>query len=68
MLDIEEPVALECADCGRSVEGEEERAYFFGESGVLCWGCALKRGGVYDAEQERWVERPDIKDLLQTDR
>jgi hypothetical protein len=49
-----------CRDCG---EPTGERAYGFGDSEALCWSCALRRGGSYDADQGRWAVAPDTSDL-----
>ncbi len=40
-----------------------ERVYAYGPSGLLCHACARRRGGVYDAERERWTVEPDLTDL-----
>ncbi len=52
-----------CVACGRSVTEGVGRAYDFGSDGVLCWKCAVARGGSYDEGQDRWVEAPRIDDL-----
>jgi hypothetical protein len=52
-----------CNVCGGSVLGGADPTYSFGVSGVLCWGCALERGGRYDAETETWADAPSISDL-----
>ena len=66
MVEIDElATPTVCSSCGAPLDGQEDRAYYFGESGALCWRCAIDRGGVYDADQERWAERPDVSDLLE---
>ena len=52
-----------CADCGAEVYGAGDRAFEFGADQLLCWQCAERRGGSYDAHQERWSEPPDVRDL-----
>lgn len=52
-----------CADCGAQVVAVDDRAFEFGTQGLLCWPCAERRGGRYDAEQERWSVAPDIAGL-----
>ena len=62
-MDIEEAEDLtECWDCGTPVS-TADAIYAFGEQGLLCHRCALRRGGTYDAKQERWVGAPDVADL-----
>jgi hypothetical protein len=52
-----------CAECGAQVLGASDRAFEFGTQQVLCWQCAERRGGRYDAHQERWSVAPDVADL-----
>ena len=49
-----------CASCGTPIE---ERGFTYGPSGALCFACARERGGVYDAERDRWEVEPDLADL-----
>jgi hypothetical protein len=58
-----EETLVACADCGAEVLGAADRAFEFGAEQVLCWQCAERRGGRYDAHQERWSTAPDIADL-----
>jgi hypothetical protein len=57
--DVEEP----CADCGEIVLEGLSPIYNFGEGEVLCWKCAIRRGGKYDSERDNWVEPPNTADL-----
>ncbi len=50
-----------CASCGTDVRSAE-RAFAF-EGSVLCWECAMKRGGEYDELHDRWTKAPDVSDL-----
>jgi hypothetical protein len=52
-----------CADCGAEVEPGIERAYAFGTAGVLCWECAVRRGGAYDGQRDVWTKWPQVDDL-----
>ena len=56
-----------CADCGAPME-EETRVFGFGPDAVLCWTCALRRGGAYDSEEDRWTVEPSVIDLLDRER
>ncbi len=49
-----------CVQCGSA---NAERGFQFGAAGLLCWTCALERGGRYDAERETWSESPDVSGL-----
>lgn len=67
MLEAEgydDELAAVCADCGEPCYGELEGGYAFGVDEVLCRPCATRRGGRYDPEQEVWVERPYVADLM----
>ena len=52
-----------CMICGVELDPAADRAFLFGETGVLCFDCAIERGGEYDSEQDRWVKAPDVGDL-----
>lgn len=60
--EVQEP-AQPCADCGAEVFGALAGAFEFGTQQLLCWQCAERRGGRYDARQERWSVAPDVTDL-----
>lgn len=61
-LEREEAPAL-CSDCNRDL-GVDPTLFYEATSGAqLCWDCAIRRGGTFDAKQDRWVIRPDISDL-----
>ncbi|HEY8427252.1 MAG TPA: hypothetical protein VIL20_02715 [Sandaracinaceae bacterium] len=50
-----------CASCGAEVRSAE-RAFAF-ESSVLCYECAISRGGIYDELHDRWTRAPDLEGL-----
>jgi hypothetical protein len=56
--------AMACFDCGNPVDLAADRLYAFGTDGVLCMECALRRGGAWDEERERWTVPPRVDDLL----
>lgn len=56
-----------CSDCGAEVSIAGARAFTFGSAGVLCWDCAVRRGGSYDAQHERWSTAPRTGDLHDED-
>jgi hypothetical protein len=53
----------DCSACGASVASGRSREFEFGESLVLCFDCAIRRGGCYDDALDRWSEVPAIDDL-----
>ena len=53
----------ECAGCGAVVDTRASSAFAFGGESVLCFDCAIERGGAFDPDQDRWVEEPRISDL-----
>jgi hypothetical protein len=59
----EREVAAACADCGEPIESGGARSYEFGEQSQLCWSCAIRRGGSYDAKRERWTTKPSTANL-----
>ncbi|MBW2267416.1 MAG: hypothetical protein JRH16_02475 [Deltaproteobacteria bacterium] len=55
--------AQTCAQCGTSVAPGSGRGFEFGTGNLLCWNCAMERGGRYDAERDTWTVSPDVADL-----
>ena len=52
-----------CADCGDEVQAEVQEAFSFGTRGVVCFECAVRRGGSYDTSQDRWTVEPNLEGL-----
>lgn len=52
-----------CASCGEVISPATDGGFAYGTQGVLCWECAIRRGGSYDADQDRWTTPPDVSDL-----
>ena len=52
-----------CAACGGPVSDGIDRGYAFEADAVVCWQCAVGRGGRYDAGEDRWIEPPEVEDL-----
>ena len=59
----EDRVTETCADCGADLQPEIQEGFSFGTRGVLCFECATRRGGSYDANQDRWVTPPNLDGL-----
>lgn len=55
--------ATTCVACGADVSPEVDRAFACSSDTYLCFACAEGRGGVYDAEQDRWIVAPDTSGL-----
>jgi len=57
-------LALErCADCGDELDPDLGRGYALGPDAVLCFRCAVARGGSWDETHARWVIEPETGDL-----
>jgi hypothetical protein len=54
---------VDCSDCGTTVSPSEDAVFLLDDERVLCFECALRRGGSYDADTECWVLTPDTNDL-----
>jgi hypothetical protein len=52
----------DCADCGASLDPRADRAYLISDQLCLCFSCAVRRGGRYDALHETWSAAPDVSD------
>ncbi|MFO0564814.1 MAG: hypothetical protein U0263_04080 [Polyangiaceae bacterium] len=49
-----------CADCGAEVAPGPDRAFLVNDEALLCFECATKRGGAWDAVHERWTKAPSL--------
>lgn len=47
-----------CEVCGIEFDPELERGYAAGVEIMLCFECALARGGIYDEALGEWVVKP----------
>lgn len=63
--DERDEIGGNCADCGAPMDGAVDRSYPLRQGGVLCFRCAVRRGGSYDAEEDRWRTAPSVNDLEQ---
>jgi len=52
-----------CCDCGAPIFPDVDRTFACGPDAYLCFECAERRGGVYDAEEDRWTVAPRTADL-----
>jgi len=62
-LDPSEEDRVECADCGAEIAGVADGSYVLDEQGVLCFECAVRRGGQYDGPKDHWTVPPDVSGL-----
>jgi hypothetical protein len=60
---VEEDWLPRCTGCGAELLPETYPTFTFGISGVLCFPCAVHRGGRFDARREHWTEPPALGDL-----
>ena len=52
-----------CASCGTHITTSGDRTFPFGASSVLCFSCAVSRGGVHDEDADTWTTAPDTTGL-----
>lgn len=52
----------DCLDCGATMAPGPDRAFALSAETFLCFACAQRRGGVYDAAPDRWTRAPDVAD------
>lgn len=53
-----------CVDCGAEIAtGSADRSFAVTDDDVLCYECALRRGGSWDELHARWSTPPRIDDL-----
>jgi hypothetical protein len=51
---------VRCLDCGVLISPATDRAYAISAQDFLCFGCAERRGGVYDEAEDRWTTAPEL--------
>lgn len=56
-------VQVRCVVCSREVDVDAEVVYAYGVGDVMCFECAVERGGAYDADEDRWVREPSTEGL-----
>ncbi len=56
-----EPTA--CLECDAPLDPEADRAFACSPDAFLCFACSERRGGVFDAAQDRWVVAPNVAGL-----
>jgi len=54
---------VDCIECGATISVGPDRGYVFGSDHVLCFACAERRGGRYDADRDDWSSPPDTLGL-----
>ncbi|MCA9594901.1 MAG: hypothetical protein KC776_16385 [Myxococcales bacterium] len=56
-----------CISCGAELDVSTGRPFVFGEE-LLCYDCAIARGGAYDHTHETWTKAPDLAGLYDSRR
>ncbi len=64
MTPADETETSVCAQCGEELWPELERAFTFGDDQVLCFECAIARGGIYNERKDRWMKPPNVTGLV----
>jgi hypothetical protein len=52
-----------CAECGAEMAPATDRAFALAGDRFLCFQCAVRRGGSWDEQHDRWSDDPDTADL-----
>ncbi len=55
---------LPCADCGAQTAAAVERGFSLDAETVICFDCAVRRGGHWDEERALWSSEPDVVGLV----
>ncbi len=56
-----------CAACNRDVS-RADQVYAFGKDELLCFDCAVARGGIYEDFLGRWTLAPRVDDVFDAPR
>jgi hypothetical protein len=49
-----------CVECDSEV-APTDRIFAIGDQSLLCYSCAVRRGGVYDERYDRWATEPVLE-------
>lgn len=52
-----------CESCGAEIAPASNRAYAVAPERFLCFQCAVRRGGSWDEQHDRWLVAPETGDL-----
>ncbi|MBI2388310.1 MAG: hypothetical protein HYV09_01725 [Deltaproteobacteria bacterium] len=52
----------QCIDCKSPISPETDRAFAVSPEEYLCFDCAVRRGGLYDGDEDRWIRAPFVGD------
>ena len=52
----------QCIDCGAEIAPGTDRVFAVSPEEYLCFDCSVRRGGQYDADEDRWVRVPWVAD------
>jgi len=54
---------VSCLLCGAEIVPERDRTFAVSRDGFLCFACAVRRGGSWDEQHDRWTTEPETGDL-----
>ncbi len=61
MRDEEYDDLNQCIDCGATIAPGTDRVFALSPEEFLCFECSVRRGGVYDADEDRWTRAPTVE-------
>ena len=56
-----------CIECGAEIAPASDRSFGVGSETFLCFACAVRRGGRFDEQHDRWIAAPEVSDLARPD-
>ncbi len=64
-MDQEELDLCQCAVCGAGINVVADRYFALSDTdeSILCFECAIERGGQYDENDDAWLVSPDVSSL-----
>jgi hypothetical protein len=68
-MDPEEAEQLDqCVECSSLIASGVAPMFALGDELVLCFDCAIRRGGQYDVARDRWSVYPSVDGLVSAQR
>ena len=54
---------VDCIECRATIAPERDRAFAITDDVYLCFDCAVKRGGVWNEDQDEWSTAPNLGNI-----
>jgi hypothetical protein len=53
---------VQCVDCRAMIAPGPDRAFAISDDDFLCFACSIRRGGLFDYDEDSWIVAPNVAD------